>query len=655
MVIHQIFPKFAPRNQNVTDMKITTFNPDGSIKEVREHHFQIPKYISSFDPKRSFLNISDDDIRVLKVGNDFEKKELERKFRTLINYDLSIFTKFLFEQDNIESKNSFYDVLLRVSINQELLDKYRKALCSLVRRYSKSLRSLRNIKSEKLTDDEYQALNVNTLVEILLFDIIKMRSKGRSGMDCYKNMVHRLRWLNYALYNCYALGLLTDDRRINAQILRPYSNIRFPKGISLDDSSFLKRIVYSLYETGEQFRNDQYRLLLALKYLPCIEHTSMLSFDMSTIGMAINDKQLTTVLREDRSNEFENVRMELENEEIVALHGPCNISEEIKIAIKRVLDNQYKRYGNLNGNFDIKDMQKDIEMSYGDSYIKCNSLKYWREYYYKTMRRLSADFKENLKKNNFKDIEWPYYYYKVLVEDSDLCKEYKFEGQLLDGLLRLFINEKYEKTIALYEQVFRLNYMETEADFINSIESSKEKVNAVKNEEMQHYLDNLLKSENRIIAEHILKGNLFCTKDDVVDYAIVFLEPLFKKYLTRNTNEVQFRETFKKVLKLDFVFKHLIVEKSNSNIEKDTLHIKTLMNIIGILLNEFHNWKKPIEVQNSVLISDLITMWNITKIAGYARYISGYRSRVSNPISTTSVFTENEVNEICKYFANQVK
>ena len=152
-------------------MKITTFNPDGSIKEVREHHFQIPKYISSFDSNRSFLNISDEDIRVLKVGNDFEKKELERKLRTLINYDLSIFTKYLFEQDNIESKKSFYDVLLRVSINQKLLENYSKALRSLVRRYSRSLRSFKNIKLDKLTDDEYQALNVKTLVEILLYDI----------------------------------------------------------------------------------------------------------------------------------------------------------------------------------------------------------------------------------------------------------------------------------------------------------------------------------------------------------------------------------------------------------------------------------------------------------------------------------------------------
>ena len=67
MGIHQIFPKFAPRNQNITDMKITTFNPDGCIKEVREHHFQIPKYISSFDPKRSFLNISDDDMAVFDI------------------------------------------------------------------------------------------------------------------------------------------------------------------------------------------------------------------------------------------------------------------------------------------------------------------------------------------------------------------------------------------------------------------------------------------------------------------------------------------------------------------------------------------------------------------------------------------------------------
>ena len=74
MVIHQIFPKFAPRNQNVTDMKITTFNPDGSIKEVRKHHFQIPKYITSFDPNQSFLNIKEEELALMtKSETDMDK------------------------------------------------------------------------------------------------------------------------------------------------------------------------------------------------------------------------------------------------------------------------------------------------------------------------------------------------------------------------------------------------------------------------------------------------------------------------------------------------------------------------------------------------------------------------------------------------------
>ena len=45
-------------------MKITTFNPDGTIKDVSEYHFQIPEYITSFNPNRSFLGVSEEDVAV---------------------------------------------------------------------------------------------------------------------------------------------------------------------------------------------------------------------------------------------------------------------------------------------------------------------------------------------------------------------------------------------------------------------------------------------------------------------------------------------------------------------------------------------------------------------------------------------------------------
>jgi len=289
------------------------------------------------------------------------------------------------------------------------------------------------------------------------------------------------------------------------------------------------------------------------------------------------------------------------------------------------------------------------------NYSENNRIKYWREYYYYTLKNLSFDYKENYRKHGYRDIEWPYYYYKVLIEECELCQEYKFEGMLLEGLIKLFLCEKYEKKIALYKQVFRLNYIESKADFINSIESSREEVKDIKNKEIQQYLDNLLKSENRIIAEHILKGNLFCTKDNVVDYAIVFLEPLFKKHLAAWVKEDLFRERFREVLNLDCVSGKLIVQKGNSKIEKDTLQIKTLMNIIGILLNEYHNGRNPIKVESSDIISTLITMWRMDKLTGYTRYISGYNSWTDNPKSHTTVFGRNEIQLIHGKFMQPYK
>lgn len=72
-------------------MEITTFNRDGSIKEVREHHFQIPKYISSFYPNQSFLNIKEEELALMtKSETDMDKDMSIKRYRMLLEYDLSI-------------------------------------------------------------------------------------------------------------------------------------------------------------------------------------------------------------------------------------------------------------------------------------------------------------------------------------------------------------------------------------------------------------------------------------------------------------------------------------------------------------------------------------------------------------------------------------
>ena len=55
-------------------MKITTYYPNGSVKDVHEHTIDVPKYICSYDPKHSFLNIGEEDVDAVT----YKKKDLEK-------------------------------------------------------------------------------------------------------------------------------------------------------------------------------------------------------------------------------------------------------------------------------------------------------------------------------------------------------------------------------------------------------------------------------------------------------------------------------------------------------------------------------------------------------------------------------------------------
>ena len=76
-------------------MKITTYNPDGSIKEVREHHVQIPEYINSFDAKHSFLNITEEEMIAFDEGDENRKEIIIDKVLFLLEQDMSNYAKFL--------------------------------------------------------------------------------------------------------------------------------------------------------------------------------------------------------------------------------------------------------------------------------------------------------------------------------------------------------------------------------------------------------------------------------------------------------------------------------------------------------------------------------------------------------------------------------
>ncbi len=158
MVIHQIFPKFAPRNQNVTDMKITTFNPDGSIKEVREHHFQIPKYITSFDPNHSFFDITDEDVTVVSYkGVDIEKDLLLNQYRFLIKFDYNNFLK------QYSSESKIQDVA-EARAHREVLSRYDEVLSSILSFYRAKKSVMDDTRLAQIREFESSSLWIDTII-----------------------------------------------------------------------------------------------------------------------------------------------------------------------------------------------------------------------------------------------------------------------------------------------------------------------------------------------------------------------------------------------------------------------------------------------------------------------------------------------------------
>ena len=624
-------------------MKITIFNQDGSIKEVREQHFDIPEHLIHFDPDCSFLNITDDDFSVLDSDNRINHNDVYSRLRLLVYHDLSNYCKSVGISKDTSNEDILRTIINIPSFKNKLyFSYYFRIIRQFTGKYTQSLENLKNFHKEELTEEEKTlfVFNFKIIIDLLIdyvhFDIYC----GRIPRSL--NLIHRF---YYALVKCDKLDQLPSQGKIVMHILSPFSNINSQKSVSLENSRFFSKLIRSLYNTKEECRSDLYRLLIMLDTSLYLYNNNSVSSGNTILGM-MRMRKTQCVFGEDLSNKIENLKIELEKEEIVALYSGV-ASEQMKNMVKNVLNDQYERFCSLNKEYYANETIKKVKLHFGNSYIESNSRKYWKDYYYIRLNQLNDEYTKNLKENHFKEIDWPYYYYKVLVEECSLCQEYKFEGKLLESLIKLFLQKKYEKKVALYEQVFCLNYIEKQAGYIYSIETTIEKIEEVNDNELRNYLNKLEQGEYREITQNILNGNIICTPDVVIDYAMVLLEPLFKKYVVKRIKETSFRDRFRDVLKLDCVFKRLLVNRNFAKIQKNTLQIKALLNIVGILLYEYKNNKGPLsERTNPDFVKDLKKMWGEVIKDGYIRYISGYKHKVDNPKSTNAVFSEQEISII---------
>lgn len=150
-------------------MKITTYNPDGSIKEVREHHVQIPEYINSFDAKHSFLNITEEEMIAFDEGDENRKEIIIDKVLFLLEQDMSNYAKFLL---NGRDDWGVRDAVLQTHLTSEKQTIYSQRLRRFIRSHASAESKHRFSCERRLGDEEIMLLDVTLITEILISELI---------------------------------------------------------------------------------------------------------------------------------------------------------------------------------------------------------------------------------------------------------------------------------------------------------------------------------------------------------------------------------------------------------------------------------------------------------------------------------------------------
>jgi hypothetical protein len=230
------------------------------------------------------------------------------------------------------------------------------------------------------------------------------------------------------------------------------------------------------------------------------------------------------------------------------------------------------------------------------------------------------------------NLEVPLYYYYLLVEECECGAKYTIDGKLLDSLLLRSLKKGCENKMALYEQMYILNFVEIKAKLIPD-----EKAPSVNLSKEDEYWDKIAQLRNELlegnckeIAKKLKDGEFDIQNgNDAINFFMVWLEPLFKWHINNDViDEIKFKEIFKRILKSKLIFDNLLVKRNRIAV-KHNLNIKLVLNIVGYLAE---NGKEKY-VQRRVgasLEKELLYLWKNEKKDGtssyYHKYVSGWDS-----------------------------
>ena len=416
----------------------------------------------------------------------------------------------------------------------------------------------------------------------------------------------------------------------------------------------IEKYIYALYFTGSKYREELYRLLFAFGYCPAFKQKATSNLGTFAYERPIEDNSRVVAIATNISDEIENIKIELAKEEFTTLFTECNVSDEIKSVIKESLSKQYEIYKDVKGDYIVKNTIKKVMRD--NHYTDPNDLvrKDWEEFYFDSLDELERKYRDN---NCLPyDLDYPLFYYYVLVEECEICMKYDFRGILLEAIVARILQNRNEKKEALYEQMFKLNFIETSAELIKAEtlpdEETNDEFELRRERELRKLYEELSNGEDRDIAKKLECGK-FKLEDskDAVKYFMVLLTPIFKyeEYFNRKAKITQndVREKIEKVLGLESVCPNLLDDRKKI-VVKHNLNIKYVLNIIGYLTEVGkQNYKNIINSRIGFrLEKDLTYLWKLKGAGSYHKYVSGYDQDGTGGLLSDSV--KNEIKSIIR-------
>lgn len=600
-------------------MKITTYYPNGSIKDVHEHTFNVPKYIRSYDPKHSFLNIGEEDVdAVTYKKKDLEKHLILNRYRFLIGFDFDNYQRYI--KDNYKK-----------DIDVEQL-KYLDYCFSLLLHFyaSRDYLSLRNEKEIHIL------LSSNALIEIILFHALSIYNRLPNRHDeqeinlfsCISGLIHRT---YYALKKINEIGLLSENEQAVMYVLCPFANLSKYNGPNLlCNDTLLAKMIKTLYLTNEEYRDTIYALAQILNgsyAIGVVPNTPKGLVMMMTNGSG-NSNNREIIFEASPSNRIETTQIALSKEEIACL--VCNkfVNTDIFVEIEKIFKYEYTSYYTLNSEI-LKQItnRAAIRKFRTESIAPCQ----WKTFYYDTLDDLEYQYKNQYRSH--KELVSPFCYYYVLVNMCDPGHQYEFNGDFLVELVNYAIDNKCTNRCELYNQIIQLNYMQESADMI-TVENNEDNKTP---DEVSELRNKLLSGKDETIVKELLQNNnKFESYEDAVEKILVFLTPLYcEKYMV-NPNQDSI-DDFQKRLKLllqeksfleNLKPKELMTNKKNER--QLGFNVKLVMNIIGVLSKENDvKFVNPLKKRIAdPLCRELEKLWQLKRAKGYNSYVNKFDSNI---------------------------